>query len=230
MAYTLVQLVQQWLPPNRKSKNQIVVWSTRLGVSAGLHCVSESIVGCNARERKVLHGQPSSLGLVNTHRSTDVVRWTAKHSRSPLSLCSSRKAGAVAPPRAAITHHKDCMVRGVLSRCGSKDTFLTGYPESVLDGWVAKQETPELSRPSPVSAFLFQFSFFFSFLSVSDSTLPGWLVKEYESLNAWNYLTNSTQEEVCTWPHSQVGSATQVHPHHMSVCSFPYVVSLKLLK
>lgn len=112
-------------------------------------------IHCNAREGKVPHGQPSSLGVVNTHRSADVVRRTAKHSRAALSLHSSRKAGAVAPPLAAITRHKDCMVRGVLSSCGSKDTFLTGHPEGVLDGWVAKQETLELSGPSPVSAFFF---------------------------------------------------------------------------
>lgn len=36
MAYRLVQLVQQWLPPDRKSKNPVVLQSVRVDVSAGL--------------------------------------------------------------------------------------------------------------------------------------------------------------------------------------------------
>jgi hypothetical protein len=42
MLQAVVQLVQQWLSTNRKSKNPVVVQYTRLDVSAGLQYMAKS--------------------------------------------------------------------------------------------------------------------------------------------------------------------------------------------
>lgn len=51
MVYRLVQLVQQWLPCNRRPKNPVVVQSKRLDVSAVYRiCSNPEEVGSNASE------------------------------------------------------------------------------------------------------------------------------------------------------------------------------------
>jgi hypothetical protein len=64
VVYRLVQLVQQWLPYNRRPKNPVVVQSKRLDVSAVYRiCSNPEEVGSNASEGMDLLKKRSSFLL-----------------------------------------------------------------------------------------------------------------------------------------------------------------------